>query len=618
MTISKKLYSGFLVMIAIIIIITSIGIMKVNFIDETLNDIVEVNSVKQRYAINFRGSVHDRAIAIRDVVLATNKDDILFKKSLEDIEKLEKFYMESAKPLKEIFDKGLKIDEKEKEILGKINTIEAKTLPLISEIIKLKSNNQEEDAKRLLITQVQGNLSTWLKEINEFIDYQENKNQIATPKAREVASTFSFIMILVLIVSLIVGLLIAFLISNQIVKSVTKVQVGLQNFFDFLNKKTEKSAMIDLPCKDEFGLMAQTINSNIQVTEFGIKQDDEFVKDIARFAKNIGDGNLCAKINKDTQTKSLIELKEILTNMQNDLERSIAKNIPTLLNVLESFKNHDFTARFPDANSKVSIAINELGNVISSLLNQSLSVGKTLESSSASLIENVNELNLSANDAAASLEETAAALEQITGTVKSNSINVVKMSTFANEVNNSAKEGQALAKNTSSAMTEIEEQVNTINDAISIIDQIAFQTNILSLNAAVEAATAGEAGKGFAVVAAEVRNLANRSAEAAKEIKNIVQNATSKATYGKTISDKMSHGYEELLLNIDKTTDIIQDIAKASKEQELGILQINDAVNLLDKQTQKNANIASLTKDIALRNDSIAKEMVTDLSNKKF
>jgi methyl-accepting chemotaxis protein len=618
MTISKKLYSGFFIMIAIIIIITSIGIMKVNYIDTTLQDIVEVNSVKQRYAINFRGSVHDRAIAIRDLVLSSNKDDDLFKKSYENIKKLEDYYAKSAEPLKAIFKEGLNVDDKEKEILARINNTEAKTLPMITKIIELKSNNQDEEAKDLLLTQAKESLRTWLNDINEFIDYEENKNQIATPKAREVASSFSYIMISVLIVSLIIGVLIAFLISNQIISSVTKVQIGLQNFFDFLNKKTKNSAMIDLNSKDEFGDMAQTINSNIHSIEIGIKQDEEFVNDIARFAKQIGSGNLVAKISKDTQTKSLLELKEILTNMQNELEQSIAKNIPTLLSVLESFKKHDFTAKFPDAHSKVAVAINQLGNVISTLLNQSLSVGKTLESSSASLIENVNELNLSANEAAASLEETAAALEQITGTVKSNSNNVAKMSGFANEVNSSAKEGQELAKSTSAAMTEISQQVNTINDAISIIDQIAFQTNILSLNAAVEAATAGEAGKGFAVVAAEVRNLANRSAEAAREIKNIVEQATSKATYGKTISDKMSKGYEELIINIDKTTDIIQDIAKASKEQEIGIYQINDAINLLDKQTQKNANIASQTRDIAVKNDSIAKEMVSDLSNKKF
>ncbi|WP_108061589.1 methyl-accepting chemotaxis protein [Poseidonibacter lekithochrous] len=618
MTISKKLYSGFTLMIIIIIFITSIGVFKVNFINDTLNVIVEVNSVKQRYAINFRGSVHDRAIAIRDLVLATNKDDALFKKSVEDIKKLEKFYIMSAKPLDMIFSDGLNVDAKEKEILAKIKNIEKETLPLVSKIIELKMDAKDSEAKDLLLEKASGNFTYWLKVVNEFIDYQENKNQIATPEAREVASSFSNIMILILIVSLIIGTLIAYLISNQLIKSVGKVQFGLQDFFDFLNKKTNKSSIIDLNSKDEFGQMAQTINSNIQNIEKSIIQDDEFVKDIANFAKEIGSGNLVAQINKETQTKALLELKDILTKMQCDLNHTIAGNIPTLLNVLSSYKNHDFTVRFPDTSANVAIAINELGDVISELLSQSFNVGKTLESSSDTLIKNVDMLNISSNEAAASLEETSAVLEEITSTVTNNSNNVIEMSNYANEVDTSAKEGQELAKNTSNAMSEITEQVNTINEAISVIDQIAFQTNILSLNAAVEAATAGEAGKGFAVVAQEVRNLANRSAEAAKEIKSIVELATSKASYGKSISNKMIEGYDELLHNIEKTTETIQSIAIASREQEQGITQINSAIALLDTQTQKNAVIANETKDIAMKTDSIAKEIVLDLSNKKF
>jgi methyl-accepting chemotaxis protein len=167
-------------------------------------------------------------------------------------------------------------------------------------------------------------------------------------------------------------------------------------------------------------------------------------------------------------------------------------------------------------------------------------------------------------------------------------------------------------------MDEITSQVNLINEAITVIDQIAFQTNILSLNAAVEAATAGEAGKGFAVVAAEVRNLASRSAEAAKEIKAIVENATSKANQGKTISNEMIKGYEELLENINKTTQTIGEIARASKEQEAGITQINDAVTTLDQQTQQNASIASLVRDIASEADTLSKRMVVDASSKEF
>ena len=137
-------------------------------------------------------------------------------------------------------------------------------------------------------------------------------------------------------------------------------------------------------------------------------------------------------------------------------------------------------------------------------------------------------------------------------------------------------------------------------------------------DAAVEAATAGEAGKGFAVVAQEVRNLASRSAEAAKEIKDLVENATVKANDGKSIADKMIKGYVGLNQNISKTLELIGDVETASKEQQLGITQINDAVTMLDRQTQQNASIANEAKDIADQTQIIANNIVKDANEKEF
>ena len=167
-------------------------------------------------------------------------------------------------------------------------------------------------------------------------------------------------------------------------------------------------------------------------------------------------------------------------------------------------------------------------------------------------------------------------------------------------------------------MDEINIEVNAINDAILVIDQIAFQTNILSLNAAVEAATAGEAGKGFAVVAQEVRNLASRSAEAAREIKHIVENATFKANSGKQIATNMIVGYKELNETILKTIDLIKDIENSSKEQLAGIEQINGAVTELDQQTQQNANVAMQTKQVAQSTLFIANQVVKNANDKEF
>jgi len=434
--------------------------------------------------------------------------------------------------------------------------------------------------------------------------------------------------ILFLIFEIFIGYSIALIaiifVSLQVTKKIilnplTDFQNGLLDFFQYLNREKDTIEILENNSNDELGKMTGIVNENILKTQLGINEDRKFIDETISVLSQFEQGDLSQRISTKVKNPALSELKKVLDSMGQTME----ENINNILNILEEYTQYNYSNRVQNSNVKSHLlrltqGVNSLGDSITSMLVENKRVGTTLNSSSQTLLNNVNILNDASNNAAASLEETAAALEEITSTIISNTDNVSNMAQFANKVVDSVNEGNQLAQQTTQSMDEINEQVNAITDAITVIDQIAFQTNILSLNAAVEAATAGEAGKGFAVVAQEVRNLASRSAQAAKEIKDLVENANAKTNNGKDISNNMIQGYTLLNDNIKKTIDLIHQVETASKEQQAGIEQINNAVTDQDQQTQKIASAAGKTYDIATQTSEISNEIVQNVDSKEF
>ncbi|MGJ0355338.1 methyl-accepting chemotaxis protein [Aliarcobacter cryaerophilus] len=510
------------------------------------------------------------------------------------------------------------VDVKNKELASK-------TLSLIDkyvELFKVYSKNKIEDYNNNILEEsdtLKQNIAAMVKiglEMEENI-HQINEKAIQLRDEAYVALDRNLMIILTIATILFIG--ISVLVANNIIGSLNSFKDGLLGFFAYLNREASDTTLLDESNKDEFGQMAKVVNVNILKTKAGIEEDRKLIDETISVLGEFEQGDLCQRLNTKVSNPALMQLSTVINGMGDVLE----KNIENILDVLEKYSSYNYLSKVSTNGLKEQLlalanGVNDLGDSITSMLKENKSNGLTLDESSMILLANVDKLNISSNEAAASLEETAAALEEITSNIRNNTESIAKMSQLSNGVTKAVNEGQAMANQTTTAMDEINTQVNLVNEAIGVIDNIAFQTNILSLNAAVEAATAGEAGKGFAVVAQEVRNLATRSAEAAKEIKAIVERATIKANEGKEIATNMIEGYKNLNSNISSTMNLISDIENASKEQLLGIEQINDAVNQLDQQTQQNAMVASQSHDIAQSTDQIAKLIVQDANQKEF
>ena len=300
-------------------------------------------------------------------------------------------------------------------------------------------------------------------------------------------------------------------------------------------------------------------------------------------------GDLAARISLsgksgffETLSNGLNQLVEIAEGVVSDTARVFsALSHGDLTEVIE----RDYDGAFGELKRDANATISKLTEIIS----QIREAAGTVSTGAEEIAQGNTDLSQRTEEQASSLEETASSMEQMTSTVKSSAENAVQANQISTQTQSLAKSGGEVVQNAVKAMAEINQSSKQIADIIGVIDEIAFQTNLLALNAAVEAARAGEQGRGFAVVASEVRNLAQRSAAAAKEIKGLIRDSVDKVAAGSELVNKSGETLEQIVESVEQVTGMVREISSSAMEQSNGIEQVNKAVSQMDDMTQQNA-----------------------------
>jgi len=512
LSIGARLAIGYGAVFFLMIGLTFLAANRVGHIESILNQMNDVNNVKQRHAINFRGSVHDRAIALRDVVLAA--DPAAAAKPTALIATLDDNYARSASPLDQLFASRSDILPEEKQALSAIKAQETRTKPLIDKVIALHRAGQGGEAAALLSQQAAPAFVDWLASINRLIDLEEQLNKDAALEARTVANGFLGWMALLCAVAIGAGSLAAWYLSRGLLR-----QLGGQPDY------------------------AASIVAAIAAGDLGVK-----------------------------------------------------------------------IATRPDDRSSLLYAMQGMRDSLVSIVAQVRSGTESIAGVSTEIAAGNRDLSERTVRQADTLEATAASVEQLTGTVRQNADNARQANALAESASSVALRGGDVVAQVVQTMAAINESSKKVVDIIGVIDGIAFQTNILALNAAVEAARAGEQGRGFAVVASEVRNLAQRSGAAAKEVRALIGSSVERVDAGARLVDQAGATMDEIVTSVRRVTDIMAEITHASAEQSAGIEQVNGAIGQMDEATRQNAAMVQQAGSAASALEEEAERLATLVS----
>ena len=318
-------------------------------------------------------------------------------------------------------------------------------------------------------------------------------------------------------------------------------------------------------------------------------------EEVADLCRRIVAGDLSGRLDEADKEGFLLALSQELNRLSGTLGSVTGDLAQVMQAMAEGDLSREVTGEYQGVFASLKGGANGMAGKLREFASRLLNTTQTVRGASSEISTGSQDLAQRTESQAASIEETAASMHEITATVRQNADNAQAASQLAMAARDTAEKGGSITEQAVVAVSEIEESARKIADIMAVIDEIAFQTNLLALNASVEAARAGEAGKGFAVVAQEVRALAQRSANASKEIKGLIQASNSQVKSGASLVNQAGTSLVDIVGAVKKVADIVAEIAAASREQATGLDQVNTAVASMDEMTQRNAALVEET-----------------------